>query len=80
MSLRSDPMVALAQMPFALRRRALIELCTKGLLTCTAGKPGDEDATYAIAWLPLDHPDRYPDDVRRRHAENMLRLRTEGRA
>lgn len=75
-----DPLAAVARMPLALRRRALVELCDRGLLTCTHGRPGDHDATYALGWEPLDHPDRYSDDVRRRHTENMQRLRTEGRA
>lgn len=76
----ADPLAAVARMPLAQRRRALIELCGHGLITCTRGSPGDTDATYALGWKPLDDADRYTEDVRRRHAENMLRLRTEGRA
>lgn len=68
------------QMTRAQFRRSMRELCDQGLLTCTRGRPGDDDATYALAWLPLDQPESFPEDVRRRHAENMLRLRTEGRA
>ena len=55
-------------------RAALIELCDSGLLTCTRGQPGEDGATYAVAWEPLDHPDQFPADVRRRHEENMRRL------
>lgn len=61
-------------------RRAMAELCERGLVTCTHGRPGDDDATYALTWLPLADPESFPEHVRRRHAENMLRLRTEGRA
>lgn len=77
----ADPFAALARMPLAQRRRALIELCGCGLITCTRGRPGDENATYVLAWLPLDNPERYPEGVRRHHSQNMLRLRREeGRA
>jgi hypothetical protein len=55
-------------------------LCERGLLTCTRGRPGDDDATYALGWLPLDDADTYPEEIRHRHSKNMLRLRTEGRA
>lgn len=55
-------------------RQALIELYARGLLTCTSGKPGEDGATYALAWLPLDDPERYSAEVRERHAENMLRF------
>lgn len=41
-------------------RSALVELCAAGLLTCTRGNPGDAD--------------RFPESVRRRHAENMRAL------
>ena len=74
---RSNPppiLTAVARMPFAQRRRALIELCARGLLTCTRGRPGDEDATYALGWVPLDAPERYPAEIQRRHEENMRRL------
>lgn len=53
---------------------ALAELCERGLLTCTTGRPGEEGATYALAWLPLDNPDQYPAEVQDRHARNMKRL------
>lgn len=56
------------------QRAALVELCAAGLLTCTRGSPGDDDATYAVAWLPLDDADRFPESVRRRHAQNMHNL------
>ncbi|WP_206609473.1 hypothetical protein, partial [Thiohalobacter thiocyanaticus] len=38
---------------------ALVELCDRGLLTCTRGRPGEAGATYAVAWLPLDDPESY---------------------
>lgn len=55
-------------------KAAVVELCERGLLTCTRGQPGEDGATYAVAWLPLDHPDHFPADVRDRHAQNMRRL------
>ncbi|MBZ0072250.1 MAG: hypothetical protein K8I04_11075 [Gammaproteobacteria bacterium] len=55
-------------------RAALVELCEKGLLTCTSGNPGEVGSTYAVAWLPLDDPGSYPACVRRRHAQNMHSL------
>jgi hypothetical protein len=54
-----------------LDRRTLIDLCNRGLLTCTRGKPGDSTATYALGWIPLDRPDDFPPEVRDRHARNM---------
>ncbi len=50
---------------------ATIELCKAGLLTCTRGKPGDNDATYALGWLPLDTPQQFTLEVRARHERNM---------
>jgi hypothetical protein len=61
-------------------REAMADLCDRGLLTCTRGHPGDDHATYALGWLPLDDADGYPEEIRRRHAENMSRLRTEDHA
>jgi hypothetical protein len=58
-------------------KAAVIELCERGLLTCTRGRPGDDGAAYALAWLPLDNPDDYPADVRRQHAENLRKFTTE---
>ena len=58
-------------------KAAAIELCELGLLTCTHGKPGDDDATYALAWLPLDQPECYSQTVRDRHAENLRRFGNE---
>lgn len=52
-------------------RAAMTELCDRGLITCTHGRPGDDDATYALAWMPLDNPERFPAHVRERHARNM---------
>jgi hypothetical protein len=60
-------------------RARMAELCERGLLTCTRGRPGDDDATYALGWLPLDGGNQFPPEVRERHRANMLRLqRTEG--
>ena len=59
-------------------RAALIELCERGLLTCTRGNPGDDGATYAVAWYPLDHPEDYPLSVQELHAENMRRFENSG--
>ena len=56
---------------------SLVELCERGLLTCTRGEPGSNDATYALAWLPLDNPEDYSQVVRDRHAENMRRPNSE---
>jgi hypothetical protein len=53
---------------------ALVELCERGLLTCTRGEPGSNGATYALAWLPLDNPEDYSQAARDQHAENMQRL------
>jgi hypothetical protein len=55
-------------------RAALVELCERGLLTCTRGEPGMEGATYAIAWLPLDDPEQFSDEVREKHAANMAKF------
>jgi hypothetical protein len=53
---------------------ALIGLCEEGLITCTSGRPGDKNATYALAWLPLNDPERYPPEIRARHEQNIRRL------
>ena len=55
-------------------RAAITELCDRGLITCTRGVPGDDDATYALAWLKLDNPERYPATIRELHALNMQAL------
>ena len=55
-------------------RAAAIELCARGLLTCTRGQPGDDDATYAFAWLPLDDAHVYPANIRELHSQNMQAL------
>lgn len=60
--------------PSAQQHQALLELCDRGLITCTSGAPGEPDATYALAWLALDDPRRYPAEVRCRHTENMRRF------
>lgn len=49
------------------------QLVEGGFITCTRGRPGETGATYALAWLELDEPDRYSTEVRERHARNMLR-------
>ena len=60
-------------------RTTMAELCERGLLTCTHGRPGEDDARYAFGWLPLDRADQFPAEVRERHRINMLRLqRAEG--
>ncbi|MDN5863969.1 MAG: hypothetical protein L0I62_01950 [Gammaproteobacteria bacterium] len=51
-----------------------VELCDAGLLTCTHGEPGDEAATYALAWEPLDHAEQFSAEVRAKHAANMTKL------
>jgi len=56
---------------------ALIELCERGLLTCTSGNPGDDEATYALAWMPLDSSANYQQSVLERHAENLRRFGSE---
>lgn len=53
---------------------ALVQLCGRGLLTCTRGKPGRDGARYALPWLPLDDPQSYSARVRRLHAKNMKRF------
>jgi hypothetical protein len=55
-------------------RAAMTELCDRGLITCTGGEPGDDDATYALAWMPLDNPERYPPNIRELHSRNMQAL------
>ena len=61
-------------------KAGMAELCERGLLTCTHGRPGDDDATYALGWLPLADPAQFPAGIRERHAANMLKLRTGGHA
>lgn len=65
---------ALASMSETELQAAAVDLCARGLLTCTRGRPGEDGATYGLAWLPLDEPERYPPEVRARHIENMRRL------
>ena len=55
-------------------RSAVTELCDRGLVTCTSGTPGDDDATYALAWWPLDDPQNYPASVCKLHSRNMRAL------
>ena len=66
-----DPLTDLPPLANSELRESLRELCRRGLLTCTRGRPGDANATYALAWLPLDGPEQYPLKVRERHARNM---------
>ena len=54
--------------------RAMHELCDGGLLTCTRGKVGDDDATYALAAFPLNDPDRFPADIQELHLRNMAKF------
>jgi hypothetical protein len=54
--------------------QALQELVAVGLITCTQGRPGDDDAQYAVAWLALNDPERYPPEIRARHERNIRRL------
>ena len=65
---------ALGFMTGAESRPAVAELCDRGLVTCTGGAPGDDDATYALAWWPFDDPRKYPANVRDRHTRNMRAL------
>jgi hypothetical protein len=44
-------------------------------LTCRRGGPGADDATDALAWLPLHNLEAFPEVVRERHARNMERFR-----
>ena len=53
---------------------AVHELIARGLIVCTSGTPGDDDATYGAAWLPLDCPEQYPEFIRRLHADRMRKL------
>jgi hypothetical protein len=53
---------------------SMTELCEKGMLTCTRGNPGEDGAQYALAWMPLDHPENFSAEVREQHAANMLRI------
>lgn len=55
-------------------RAAMTDLCERGLITCTHGRPGDDDATYALAWIPLDNPENYSPHIRELHAQNMAAL------
>lgn len=75
--MKADDVVALLprEVTAADLRAGLMELCRRGLLTCTRGQPGDTGATYALAWLPLDDADHYPESVRLRHTANMRALR-----
>jgi hypothetical protein len=48
-------------------------LCRWGLVTCLEGIPGEPGARYRAASDPLQDPERYTPEVRRRHAENQAR-------
>ena len=54
--------------------KSIQELCRQGLITCTRGEPGDDEATYALSWLPLDNPELYPPEARNLHARNLRRF------
>lgn len=68
---RKGPRIASGHIPGAITQASLVELCEGGLLTCTRGTPGEPGSTYAVAWLPLDDPEQYPQDIRDRHEANM---------
>lgn len=55
-------------------KAAIHELINRGLITCTSGTAGEDGATYALAWLPLDNPNQFPEFIRRIHADRMLKL------
>lgn len=55
-------------------RVAVIEPRDRGVFTCTHGQPGDDDANYALAWIPLSKPERHTEHVRARHARNVQAL------
>lgn len=73
----TPPDIVLADLSPEELRAAAVDLCERGLLTCTRGQPGEEKATYAVAWAPLDCPESFPLEVRHRHEENMRRFREE---
>ena len=75
-----DVMAALGPMTETEFRAAIVELCDGGFVTCTSGRPGDDDATYALGWLPLDNAKAYPREIRERHYLNMLRWSGKGTA
>lgn len=52
------------------------EACDAGFLTCTSGEIGADDATYALGWLPLNHPETFSEEVRQRHDENLAKWAT----
>ena len=53
---------------------SIVDLCKRGLLSCTRGKLGEPNTTYALGWLPLDRPETFTETVQLRHKENMRRL------
>jgi transcription initiation factor IIE alpha subunit len=70
----------LAGIPRREQRQAMARLCEQGFITCTRGRAGDRNASYALAWLPLDEPRKYSDEVLERHGQNMRRLKAKGRS
>jgi hypothetical protein len=56
------------------------EACDAGFLTLTSGDINDDNATFALGWMPLDNPETFPMEVRERHAANMRKLGFSGAA
>jgi hypothetical protein len=50
------------------------EACDAGFITLTSGSIEDDNATFALAWLPLDSPDTFTQEVRDRHEANMRKI------
>ncbi len=57
---------------------ATVELCEAGLLTCTRGEPGADDAMYALAFYPLDNPRQFTSEVQARHKRNLQAFMAQG--
>jgi hypothetical protein len=74
MTLTSRVLVDLSRMSPEDFRLAAMELCSRGLLTCTSGRPGDKDATYALAWRSLDKSEQFATEIRAQHEENMRQI------
>ena len=50
------------------------EACDAGFITLTSGSIEDDNATFALAWLPLDNPDKFTQEVRDKHEANMRKI------
>lgn len=55
-------------------KKAMEEACAGGFLTLTGGVVGEDDATYAISWIPLNDPESFSEEVRAKHAANMSKI------